>query len=678
MVGSQPRGRETFHRQSNNRATPAVVSTREAAVGGMAKGDEREKMDLPKSEENFVRKTALQRELQRQDVSHGHSRGGGWSARGDRNSDEGIDVGEEGKRRYPNYRGQQNGRGVVGDNSEYGERGRGRGRGRERGRGGRGDRQGDREDYDQGRKTEGSMLSDWLEQKLVVSSREKVASADTSQPTFSQGQRQSEEDYWAEVWAYEESIAMAESEEQWRREERERRESEKGRRDGRGGRDRGRTNRMARIPQRDDGDRMESRRTKRDWGDTHDRDEGRQKFSNKRKNEDHPLSHNKRYDEERGWKGTGGQEGREGNNCVKEGIRGKSHRIERERREDDSHERRFYHEDRKQHGSSRGAGRKVDDDRRPVQSKDDDTHFKGPQQNSPSLGRHGHDGDASVRTGKTQERSSLSVSGPSGGGEMGRGGVGRGRGVGRENSPSGGGGMGRGGVGRGGGVGRENSPSGGEGMGRGGVGRGEVGRGVGRENSPSGGGGMGRGEVGRGVGRENSPSGGGGMGRGGVGRGRGVGRENSPSGGGGMGRGGVGRGRGVGSDSETVTVAVGAVAGRGRARRQGIPTVQVGRGSGVVQSDKEGRTRGGVGRGRGGGVGGDSGTEGVRTVGRRGGKESDSEDPTFETGPNSEAHEVTDGPPQAQESKRSSETAGQYSWDWVKKGVPLGAKKQHL
>ena len=162
------------------------LSTREAAVNSMTREDEREKMELPKTEENVVRKAPQHRENR-----NGRSReAGGHYSRQTRN---------------PEDNGSRYNRGTTG---EGGERDNGRGRGRGRGRRGE-----EREDYNQGRRTESSMLSDWLEQKLTVSSNF------GSRPPGVSEEQLREEEYWEEVWAYQESLAMAESQEQWRREE---------------------------------------------------------------------------------------------------------------------------------------------------------------------------------------------------------------------------------------------------------------------------------------------------------------------------------------------------------------------------------------------------------------------------------------------------------------------------
>ena len=169
------KGQDQLKHHENKRSS---VSTREAAVSSMTREDEREKMEMPLSEEITFRKTPQNREFNQ-------SRSG------------------RGQYGRPATEGARNYRGDTGEGSD----GRGRGRGR------RGRRE--REDcYDQGKRSESSMLSDWLEQKLTVSSN-----YGSQQPDMSRG---GEEDYWEEVWAYQESLAIAESKEQWKREERER------------------------------------------------------------------------------------------------------------------------------------------------------------------------------------------------------------------------------------------------------------------------------------------------------------------------------------------------------------------------------------------------------------------------------------------------------------------------
>ena len=171
------KGQDQLKHHENKKSS---VSTREAAVSSMTREDEREKMEMPLSEEITFRKTPQNREINQ-------SRGG------------------RGQYGRPTTEGARNYRGDTGEGSD----GRGRGRGR------RGRRE--REDcYDQGRKSESSMLSDWLEQKLTVSSN-----YERQQPDMGRG---GEEEYWEEVWAYQESLAIAESKEQWKREEREREE----------------------------------------------------------------------------------------------------------------------------------------------------------------------------------------------------------------------------------------------------------------------------------------------------------------------------------------------------------------------------------------------------------------------------------------------------------------------
>ncbi|CAI8037096.1 Tudor domain-containing protein 3 [Geodia barretti] len=156
------KGQDQLKHHENKRSS---VSTREAVVSSMTREDEREKMEMPLSEEITFRKTPQNREFNQ-------SRSG------------------RGQYGRPATEGARNYRGDTGEGSD----GRGRGRGR------RGRRE--REDcYDQGKRSESSMLSDWLEQKLTVSSN-----YGSQQPDMSRG---GEEDYWEEVWAYQESLAIA-------------------------------------------------------------------------------------------------------------------------------------------------------------------------------------------------------------------------------------------------------------------------------------------------------------------------------------------------------------------------------------------------------------------------------------------------------------------------------------
>ena len=181
------------------------VSMREAAVMAMSREDEREKMDLPTNEED--NKTRKVRERQ----SEGDEAGG-------RSHGRGFGVGGRHARYERHLQGSAVSNNARGSQISVGSEGEGVVRGR---RGGR--RGGRREEYyDQGKRTESSTLSDWLEQKLTVStntqSQDPVAKRDDVIAP------RDDEQYWEEVWAYEESLAMAESEAQWKREETERRE----------------------------------------------------------------------------------------------------------------------------------------------------------------------------------------------------------------------------------------------------------------------------------------------------------------------------------------------------------------------------------------------------------------------------------------------------------------------
>lgn len=97
---SQSKTQRTGQRPPENKAS--VVSTRDATVGAMAKEEEREKMELPKSEVNLTRKAQLPRESdQRQ--GRGKSRQQGHEARQYSRQDESS----SGEDKYSNYRGQQ-------------------------------------------------------------------------------------------------------------------------------------------------------------------------------------------------------------------------------------------------------------------------------------------------------------------------------------------------------------------------------------------------------------------------------------------------------------------------------------------------------------------------------------------------------------------------------------------
>ena len=307
------------------------MSTRQAAVSAMEKKDEREKMELPESEENFSRKA---REFQRRDMLPVKSHGT------DRNIDQTTHVGVKRAEQYHKVD-QETERGLV----ENRERGRGRGRGR--GREGAGVRRGGREEeYEQGRKTESALLSDWLEQKLTVSATAGGGSNQTQQTSLSEEQ-ELEEDYWAEVWAYEESLAMAQSERQWQKEEGERREREKWRRDGgererkgdggRGERGRRGDGERGERWRRNDGERGE--RGRRGDGERDEERRGDGERGERWRSDGERGERWRRSDGERGerWRrnnGDRGERGRRGDGERDEERRGDGERGERWRRSD--------------------------------------------------------------------------------------------------------------------------------------------------------------------------------------------------------------------------------------------------------------------------------------------------------------------------------------------------------
>ena len=210
---TQQTDHKTVPREDKSRVTTSMKDT---AAGAAVKSKEREKMELPKGDE-YQKKSSSQRERE--------------SERRDRDQETSVHSGrhahreESGQERRGGIRerGSQPDRGQR--TERIGEEGAGRQRGqgrRQYGRQGRRVGEEELEEYSQGKKSESTMLSEWFEQKLTLTSSEPNTKSITKKQ-----QNYWEEDYEGEAWAYEESLAMAQREQQGRASCQERQESRK-------------------------------------------------------------------------------------------------------------------------------------------------------------------------------------------------------------------------------------------------------------------------------------------------------------------------------------------------------------------------------------------------------------------------------------------------------------------
>lgn len=249
-----------------------VVSIREETVSMAMRGEAREQMDLPKTDESHLKFGRKRRDKGEEQTAH--TSGG----RGVHQMEErGGEAGQV-------ERGAHYHKGQRVDRRREGEEREGR---RQRGPGGRQHNRWEREEdeYDQGKKSDKTLLSEWFDQKLSLSSKSKGGKTDSNTTAGMEweGGGTWEEEYLGEAWAYEASLALAKEEQQrqdiegerwrergWEGEERaanevrrqefrsERRgegEQQRTRRDERGGRGQGRGRGRERVEDRERGQR---------------------------------------------------------------------------------------------------------------------------------------------------------------------------------------------------------------------------------------------------------------------------------------------------------------------------------------------------------------------------------------------------------------------------------------
>ena len=187
---------------SDSKPRPAV-SIREETVSMAMRGEVREQMDLPKSDESHLKFGRKKRDRGEEQTGHGT---GGRSAH--QMEERGGDSGQVERGAHYN-KGQRMERRREGEESE--------GR-RQRGPGGRQHNRREREDegYEPGKKSDKTLLSEWFDQKLSLSSKNRggKTGANTSAGMEWEGIGVWKEEYLGEAWAYEESLALAKQEQQ--------------------------------------------------------------------------------------------------------------------------------------------------------------------------------------------------------------------------------------------------------------------------------------------------------------------------------------------------------------------------------------------------------------------------------------------------------------------------------